>query len=70
MVDSWSKLESGKPSFFMKRILFGLAFLFPALLSTSTLAEEKEGNFYLEVGGGYQFPQSTTIKAPISGTTY
>jgi len=54
----------------MKRILFGLAFLFPALLSTSTLAEEKEGNFYLEVGGGYQFPQSTTIKAPISGTTY
>ncbi len=54
----------------MKKFLFGLSLLFPALLSTSTLAEEKEGNFYLEVGGGYQFPQSTTIKAPISGTTY
>ena len=54
----------------MKKILIGLAFLFPALLSSSTLADEKEGNFYLEVGGGYQFPQSTTIKAPISGTTY
>ena len=54
----------------MKKFLFGLSLLLPALLSTSTLAEEKEGNFYLEVGGGYQFPQSTTIKAPISGTTY
>ena len=54
----------------MKKFLFGLSLLFPALLSTSTLAEEKEGNFYLELGGGYQFPQSTTIKAPISGTTY
>ena len=54
----------------MKKFLFGLSLLFPALLSTSTLAEEKEGNLYLEVGGGYQFPQSTTIKAPISGTTY
>ena len=54
----------------MNKFLFSLSLLFPALLSTSTLAEEKEGNFYLEVGGGYQFPQSTTIKAPISGTTY
>ena len=54
----------------MKKYLFGLSLLFPALFSTSTLAEEREGNFYLEVGGGYQFPQSTTIKAPISGTTY
>ena len=54
----------------MKKFIFGLSLLFPALLSTSTLAEEKEGNFYLELVGGYQFPQSTTIKAPISGTTY
>ena len=54
----------------MKKFLFGLPLLFPALFSPSTLAEEKDGNFYLEVGGGYQFPQSTTIKAPISGTTY
>ena len=54
----------------MKKFLFGLPLLFPALFSSSTLAEEKEGNFYLEVGGGYPFPQSTTIKAPISGTTY
>ena len=54
----------------MKKFLFGLSLLFPALLSPSTLAEKKEGNFYIEVGGGYQFPQSTTIKAPISGTTY
>ena len=54
----------------MKKFLFSLSLLFPALFSSSTLAEEKEGNFYLEVGGGYQFPQSTTIKAPISGTTY
>ena len=54
----------------MKKFLFGLAFLFPALLSPSTLAEEKEGNFYLSVGGGYQFPQVTTIKAPVDGTTY
>ena len=54
----------------MKKFLFSLSLLFPALFSTSTLAEKKEGNFYLEVGGGYQFPQSTTIKAPISGTTY
>tara|TARA_B100000212_G_scaffold320682_1_gene278711 strand:+ start:74 stop:745 length:672 start_codon:yes stop_codon:yes gene_type:complete len=51
-------------------LLFGLSFLFPALFSTSTLAEGKDGNFYLEIGGGYQFPQVTTIKAPISGTTY
>ena len=54
----------------MKKFLFSLSLLFPALFSSSTLAQEKEGNFYLEVGGGYQFPQSTTIKAPISGTTY
>ena len=54
----------------MKKFLFSLSLLYPALFSSSTLAEEKEGNFYLEVGGGYQFPQSTTIKAPISGTTY
>ena len=54
----------------MKKILFGLAFLFPALLSPSTLADEKEGNFYLTVGGGYQFPQVTTFKAPVGGTTY
>ena len=54
----------------MKKLLFGFPLLFPALFSPSTLAEEKDGNFYLEVGGGYQFPQSTTIKAPISGTTY
>ena len=54
----------------MKKFLIGLSLLFPALLSPPTLAEKKEGNFYLEVGGGYQFPQSTTIKAPISGTTY
>ena len=54
----------------MKKFLFSLTLLIPALFSTSTLAEKKEGNFYLEVGGGYQFPQSTTIKAPISGTTY
>ena len=54
----------------MKKFLFGLAFLFPALLSPSTLAEEKEGNFYLSIGGGYQFPQVTTIKAPVGGTTY
>ena len=54
----------------LKKFLFSLSLLFPALFSSSTLAEEKEGNFYLEVGGGYQFPQSTTIKAPISGTTY
>ena len=54
----------------MKKFIFGLAFLFPALLSPSTLAEEKDGNFYFEVGGGYQFPQVTTIKAPVGGTTY
>ena len=54
----------------MKRILFGLAFLFPALLSPSILAEEKEGNFYLSLGGGYQFPQVTTINAPIAGANY
>ncbi len=54
----------------IKKFLFSLSLLFPALFSSSTLAEEKEGKFYLEVGGGYQFPQSTTIKAPISGTTY
>ena len=59
-----------KTLFLMKKFLFGLPFLFPVLLSPSTLAEKKEGNFYIEVGGGYQFPQSTTIKAPISGTTY
>ena len=31
---------------------------------------KRRRSFYLELGGGYQFPQSTTIKAPISGTTY
>ena len=45
-------------------------YYFLLFFTTSTLDEEKEGNFYLEVGGGDQFPQSTTIKAPISGTTY
>ena len=54
----------------MKKFFIWLTIFFPALLSPSTLAEEKDGNFYLEVGGGYQFPQVTTIKAPISGTTY
>ena len=54
----------------MKKIFYGLALLFPVFFTPSLFAEEKEGNFYLEIGGGYQFPQSTTIKAPISGTTY
>ena len=54
----------------MKKILYGLSFLFPVFFTSSLFAEERKGNFYLEVGGGYQFPQSTTIKAPISGTTY
>ena len=54
----------------MKKIFYGLALLFPVFFSPSLFAEEKEGNFYLEIGGGYQFPQSTTIKAPISGITY
>tara|TARA_B100000886_G_scaffold291951_1_gene217653 strand:- start:66 stop:722 length:657 start_codon:yes stop_codon:yes gene_type:complete len=54
----------------MKRFLLGLTVLFPFFITPSIQAEEKDGNFYLEVGGGYQFPQVTTIKAPISGTTY
>ena len=54
----------------MKKLFYGLALLFPVFFTPALFAEEKEGNFYLEIGGGYQFPQSTTIKAPISGTTY
>ena len=54
----------------MKKFLFGLPFFFPALLSPLTLAEEKEDKFFLSVGGGYQFPSVTTIKAPVSGTDY
>ena len=54
----------------MKRIAYLLAFLFPTFLNSSVLAEENDGNFYLTVGSGYQFPQTTTFKGPVSGTVY
>ena len=54
----------------MKRLAYLLAFLFPTFLNSTVLAEENDGNFYLTVGSGYQFPQTTTIKAPVSGTVY
>ena len=54
----------------MKRFLPGLTVLFPFFISPSIQAEDKDGNFYMSIGGGYQFPQVTTIKAPVAGTTY
>ena len=54
----------------MKKLIYLFALLFPAIITPSILAEEKEGDFYLSIGGGYQFPQVTTINAPVAGTNY
>ena len=54
----------------MKRFLLGLTVLFPFFVTPSIQAEDKDGDFYMSIGGGYQFPQVTTIKAPVAGTTY